>query len=114
MGCKDAYMMKVLAGAFTSKFTNFTTEIRTADSRKTTTRYADHALSLKTNKRMKMNIKWTHSHPEKDKTQKDRIGRKKIGGIILPITCRGGTSTSLCLGAKDGNPFHSLRKGGHS
>ena len=79
VGCQDVYMMEVLAGTFASKFTSITTEIWTdcmamlkaaAESWKTTTRYADHALRFETIRQAKPNLKWTGSHPEnhKDKT----------------------------------------------
>ena len=37
----------------------------TADSWKTTTRYADHALPFETIRWTKPNLKWTRSHPER-------------------------------------------------
>ena len=71
--------MEVLTGAFASEFTAITTEIwtecmamlkATADSWKTTRRYADHALPFKTIRHTKSNLKWARTHPKihKDKT----------------------------------------------
>ena len=91
VGCEDAYMMEVLAGAFAFKFISITTETwtdcmamlkATSDSWKTTTRYADHALPFETIRRMKPNLKLTRSHPEKTRVRRERNGLRKTGGII--------------------------------
>ena len=92
-------MMEVRAGAFASKFTPITTEIwtdcmamlkATADSWKTTTRYADHALPFETIRRMKPNLQWTRSHPEKHKGKTTAEWSKEDWGNYLADKLAGG------------------------
>ena len=108
------------SGGFSAKIYLITSEIwtdcmemlqGTVDSRKTTTRYADHALPFETIRQRKQNLKWTQGHPENHKDKTRAEWPKEDWGNNLADRL---ASRSNSTGAEEGDSHHDKCEGCHS